>query len=218
MPDYRSPGPQLGLAAPLPHLPAIKAAAANPVPECATPGRLMAFLAQRNPSLDDRFAGVATAYMRHGEELGVRWDYAFFQMILETGNLSFKRGNKPGAVKPSQNNFAGLGATGGGEQGESFKDVDSGVKAHLQHLLMYAGDRVPDPVAERTRKVQEWGVLTAWQKGLKKPITFEDLARQWAPGSTSYARDVESVASHFTNDVCPKPDPKPQQVLQLAPV
>ena len=196
-------------------LPVVKSSDSNPVPECATPGRMMAFIAQRNASLDERFAGVATAYMRHGEQLGVRWDYALFQMILETGNLSFKRGNgKAGNVKSEQNNFAGLGAAGPGEQGESFKDVDSGVKAHLQHLLMYAGDRISNPVAERTRKVQEWGVLTSWQKGLKKPITFEDLARQWAPGSNSYARDIESVAGHFYNDVCGKPDPKPNLVQE----
>ena len=196
-------------------LPAVKAANGNAVPECVTPGRLTAFLAARNASLDDRFSGLATAYMRHGELLGVRWDYAFFQMILETGNMSYKRGNgKPGSVKPSQNNFAGLGATGNGEPGESFKDIDSGVKAHLQHLLMYAGDRVADPVAERTRKVQEWGVLTSWQKGFKRPITFEDLARQWAPGSGGYGRDIESVGSHFYNDFCAKPDPKPHLVQE----
>ena len=196
-------------------LPAVKSTDANAVPECATPGRLTAFLATRNPALDDRFTTVATAYMRHGERLGLRWDYAFFQMMLETGNLSYKRGNgKPGNVLASQNNFAGLGATGNGEHGESFKDIDTGVLAHLQHLRMYAGDRVAEPVAERTRKVQEWGVLTSWQKGIKKPITFDDLARQWAPGSNGYSRDIENVGSLFYNEFCAKPDPKPQLVQE----
>ena len=196
-------------------LPGVKTAAGNAVPECATPGRLTAFLAARNANLDERFSRVATAYMQYGEDLGVRWDYAFFQMMLETGNLSYKRGNgKAGNVKPTQNNFAGLGATGNGEQGEIFKDIDAGVKAHLQHLLMYAGDRVIDPVAERTRKVQEWGILTAWQKGFKKPITFEDLAKQWAPGSNAYSRDIETVGSHFYDDFCNKADPKPNLVQE----
>ena len=49
----------------------------------------MAYLAERNPKLDPRYAGVATIYMKHGEQLGIRWDYAFFQMMLETGSLSY---------------------------------------------------------------------------------------------------------------------------------
>ena len=61
--------------------------------------------------------------------------HAFFQMLYETGNLGFG-----GDVRPAQNNFAGLGATGRGERGESFPTISAGVKAHLQHLLMYAGD------------------------------------------------------------------------------
>jgi hypothetical protein len=86
--------------------------------------------------------------MRHGEELGLRWDYAFFQMLLETGNLTYK-----GDVKPDQNNFAGLGATGRGARGEKFPDISTGVRAHLQHVLMYAGEKVENPVAERTRNI-----------------------------------------------------------------
>lgn len=195
-------------------LPSIKTSASNPVPECATPGRMMALIAERNGNLDSRFKDIAVHYMRHGEELGIRWDYAFYQMMLETGNLSFKNGNRPGSVKPTQNNFAGLGATGGKEPGESFKDVASGVKAHLQHLLMYSGEHIDDPVADRTRKVQEWGVLTSWHKGFKRPITFADLAAKWAPGSHGYGRDIESIASNFKDDFCDKPDPKPQLVQE----
>lgn len=196
-------------------LPAIKTGGSNAVPECATPGRLMAFLATRNGKLDPRFASIATSYMRHGEQIGLRWDYAFFQMILETGNLSYTRdGTRPGDVKPRQNNFAGLGATGRGEPGESFPTVDDGVKAHLQHLQMYSGETVEAPVAERTRKVQEWGVLTNWQKGFKRPITFSDLASKWAPGSRGYAGHIDSIASDFYDDHCAKPDPKPELVQE----
>lgn len=196
-------------------LPAVKTSAANKVPECATPGRMMVFLAGRNPRLDARFAGIATAYMRYGEELGIRWDYAFFQMILETGSLAYKRGDgKPGDVKPTQNNFAGIGATGGGVPGEAFATVEDGVKAHLQHLLMYSGEHVAAPVAERTRKVQEWGVLTSWQKGFKRPITFADLAGRWAPGSRGYVSNVKSIGAGFYDDHCDKPDPRPELVQE----
>lgn len=189
--------------------PAIKIAAKNAVPECATPGRLMAYLGNRNKSVPPHFENVATEYMRQGEALGVRWDYAFFQMIVETGALSFT-----GDVKADQFNLAGLGATGNGEHGERFPDLASGVRAHLQHLLMYAGDKVENPVAERTRKVQEWGVLTKWQASFEKPITFADLAAQWAPGSRRYARDLTAVADGFYDSTCKGADPRPELVAE----
>ncbi len=196
-------------------LPAIKSSGGNEVPACTTPGRLLAYLKWRNPALDPRFNAVPVAYMRLGEELGLRWDYAFFQMVVETGGLTFKRSNgRAGDVKAVQNNFAGLGATGNGVSGESFPDVAAGVKAHLQHLLMYAGDTVADPVAERTRKVQEWNVLTSWIKGFNEPITYSDLARKWAPGTNNYVSTLDSVAKRFYDDFCNTPDPEPGLVAE----
>jgi hypothetical protein len=193
-----------GLAA---ELPAIKAGDKNKVASCVTPGRLMAFTKARNEKLDLKFETIAVDYMRHGEELGLRWDIAYFQMLLETGNLSFG-----GDVKAKQNNFAGMGATGNGERGESFKDVPTGVRAHLEHLLMYSGEKVENPVAERTRKVQEWGVLTEWQKTIKGPMTFTQLARKWAPPARKYAQDIEAVAESFTDGACKAADPRPELV------
>jgi Mannosyl-glycoprotein endo-beta-N-acetylglucosaminidase len=205
------------LFAPLPcaaaNLPGIKTSPSNRVPECATPGRMTRYLKSRNPELDPRFAGVATEYMRLGEALEVRWDFAFYQMIIETGSLSYRRGNRSGDVKASQNNFAGLGAIGGGATGESFKDIATGVRAHLEHLLLYAGDKLDNPTAERTRKVQEWGVLTAWHKRFTRPITFTDLAQQWAPGSGSYGKMLEDIADRFA-EFCAAPDPHPELVAE----
>src|SRR6185312_1211397 len=156
-------------------LPQVRLSKTNQVPACATPGRLMAFLTSRNRNIDERFSTIAADYMRIGDDLKIRWDIAFFQMMLETGNLTFK-----GDVSAKQNNFAGLGATGHHVPGESFPDVATGVKAHLQHLLLYAGVHLDNPVAERTRKVQEWGVLTEWQKTLKGPGDYAQLAKQGA--------------------------------------
>ena len=190
-------------------LPAIKASTSNKVPACVTPGRLMAFAGSRNDAIADKFDGVATEYMRHGEALDIRWDYAFFQMMVETANLKF-----PGDVNAKQNNFAGLGATGGGEPGESFKSVSEGVKAHLQHVLMYTGADVSDAVAERTRKVQEWGVLTSWQKTISGPMTYTHLTRKWSPKDRGYSKDIASVAESFHSKFCNGPDPRPELVAQ----
>ena len=187
--------------------PAVKVSDSNKVAGCATPGRLMAFIKSRNEKLDPRFEGVATEYMRHGEDLGMRWDVAFFQMLVETGSLKFG-----GDVKPAQNNFAGLGATGNGEHGESFKDVSTGVRAHLEHLIMYTGEKIASPVAERTRKVQEWGVLTEWQKSFKGPLTFAQLAKKWAPPARKYAQEIDQVGEAFLDGPCKQADPHPELV------
>lgn len=64
---------------------------------------------------------------------GVRADVVFAQICNETGFLQFG-----GDVQPEQCNFAGLGATGGGVQGETFKDVRTGIRAQVQHLKAYA--------------------------------------------------------------------------------
>lgn len=178
--------------------------------ECATPGRLMAFLKERNPKLDSRYDELGSHYMRHGEALGVRWDYAFFQMILETGHLTYK-----GDVRADQNNFAGLGATGKGARGERFSDISTGVRAHLEHVVMYSGERVENPVAERTRNIQDWGVLTSWQKGFSRPITYTDLAKKWAPGSRRYTRDMQTIATRFFEGPCREPDPRPELVAEI---
>ncbi len=193
-------------------LPQIKITDGNKVPECATPGRLSAFLEARNKNLNGRFQTIAADYMRVGEELGIRWDVAYFQMLLETGNMTFT-----GDVSPEQNNFAGLGATGKKEPGESFPDVATGVKAHLQHLLMYAGENVENPVAERTRKVQEWGVLTSWLKTIDGPMTYTHLAKKWAPGSRNYSRDIANVSESFYEGLCKSADPKPEMMALARP-
>ncbi|MFM9845627.1 MAG: hypothetical protein ACKVP3_00515 [Hyphomicrobiaceae bacterium] len=195
-------------------LPQIRTSERNAVPDCATPGRLTAYLKSRNAGLDPRFEKIAVEYMRHGEDLNIRWDYAFFQMLIETGSLSFMRDeNRQGLVKPVQNNFAGLGAVGKGQHGEAFRDVSTGVRAHLEHVLMYTGEPVENPVAERTRKVMEWGVLTSWQKTIKGPMTYAHLAQQWAKNK-SYADMIGTVGERFYEQFCNKPDLQPDLVRE----
>lgn len=200
----------LSAAASAADLPPIRTSASNSVAQCATPGRLMVFLKSLNPKLDPRYAPLAGHYMRYGEALRVRWDYAFFQMLLETGHLTYK-----GDVRADQNNFAGLGATGKGVRGERFPDIATGVRAHLEHIVMYSGERVNNPVAERTRNIQEWDVLTDWQRGFSRPITYTDLAAKWAPGSRRYTRDIQSIAERFFEGPCLEPDPQPELVAQI---
>ncbi|MCR5098235.1 MAG: N-acetylmuramoyl-L-alanine amidase [Lachnospiraceae bacterium] len=67
------------------------------------------------------------------DQYGVRSDLVWAQICKETGYLQFG-----GDVKADQCNFAGIGATGGGEAGSRFKDVEEGVTAQVQHLKLYA--------------------------------------------------------------------------------
>ena len=66
---------------------------------------------------------------------GVRPEVAFVQTMKETGWLQYG-----GDAQIEQYNFAGLGTTGGGVQGNSFRDVRTGVRAQIQHLKAYATD------------------------------------------------------------------------------
>jgi hypothetical protein len=61
--------------------------------------------------------------------------------------------------------------------------------------------------------VQEWGVLTNWQARFRRPITFADLAAQWAPGSGSYARMLDGISERF-QAFCDQPDPRPELVAE----
>ncbi|MCB1509959.1 MAG: glucosaminidase domain-containing protein [Hyphomicrobiaceae bacterium] len=190
-------------------LPPLKISDSNTAPTCATPGRIMAFLKARNPKLRPQFEKIAVHYMRHGEALGVRWDFALFQMVVETNALKFT-----GDVDWDQYNFAGLAATGGGEKGERFSSVSDGVKAHLQHLMVYAGMPVEQPVAERTRKVQEWRILDKWRRRIRGPVTFAQIGRQWAPGDRGYGRDIQHVADAFYGRFCDRADPNPDLLAE----
>ncbi|MCC7253429.1 glucosaminidase domain-containing protein [Hyphomicrobium sp.] len=188
------------LAHAAPTLPEIRLSQRNPVPACVTPGRLMAFLKQRNGKLDPRFRNIASFYKQHGEAWGVRWDYAFFQMAIETNFLTYRApSGRMGDVDPKQNNFAGIGTTGGGVPGDSFPDVSTGVLGQIQHLVVYSGEMIPNPVAPRTQLKQEH--ILAKSRELKRPVRFSDLARRWA-ADPKYAGSIEWVAERFRSEHC----------------
>ena len=89
-----------------------------------------------------RKGGAATirdfCQIYYGESVaeGIKAEVAFVQAMKETGWLQFT-----GVVKAEQYNFAGMGATGNGVSGESFKDVREGVRAQIQHLKAYGSTK-----------------------------------------------------------------------------
>ena len=75
-------------------------------------------------------------YIEEARAEDIKVEVAFCQAMKETGWLQFG-----GDVKISQFNFAGLGATGG-VSGATFKDVRTGIRAHIQHLKAYANSEL----------------------------------------------------------------------------
>ena len=186
-------------------LPPIRSSPANRVPACVTPEHLMSFLTQRNPTLSPRLLTIARSYRDVGEKAQVRWDYAFFQMALETNYLLYRRGDgSSGDVNATQNNFAGIGATGGGVPGDRYPDVTTGVLAHIQHLVAYSGEHVASPVATRTRERQN--DIIELSRKLNRPVTFSDLSRRWAV-DRAYARNIETIATLYRRTYCSAPTP-----------
>jgi hypothetical protein len=194
-------------------LPVIRSGPGNQVPSCVTPVELMAFVNDRfKPprTIDARFADLAKVYQRTGACVqkvqqtceGIRWDFAFFQMLVETNFLTFEKPDgSPGGVAAEDNNFAGIGATVPGKPGEKFKNIDMGVLAHLQHVLMYSGEEILDPVAQRTRAVQSY--IIAKVKKLGRPATFADLATEWTgTDQITYGRSIQRTAERFALSHC----------------
>src|SRR5262245_35029493 len=183
-----------------PVLPDIRLSPGQKVPACVTPRRLMHHVLERTPDLRPAFRDIARYYRQHGEALRVRWDYAFFQMLLETNYLSYRTGSgRWGDVDPRQNNFAGIGTTGGGVPGDSFPDVPTGVLAQMQHLIAYSGERVSSLLAPRTREKQD--DIIERSLALGRPVRFDDLTNRWA-ADRNYARSIEWVAERYRHANC----------------
>ena len=107
-------------------------------PERMTPilGQTVASLNQARQFLRTRvpeWVLLADLYYTIAPKYGVRSDVAIAQACKETNYFHFS-----GLVQATQNNFAGLGATGSGNPGASFPDRAIGVEAHIQHLFAYA--------------------------------------------------------------------------------
>ena len=92
----------------------------------ATEEQMLAYLLRRNPQpkLTGTPEELVRAYYEEAEHEGVRADVALAQAFKETGFFAYG-----GDVDWKQNNFCGLGATGGGVKGLSFPDIRTGARA-----------------------------------------------------------------------------------------
>ena len=96
--------------------------------------QMINMLRSKNTNLDLKYiVDFVDFTIKEAKIEGVNHDILFAQMMHETGYLKFG-----GDVKPEQNNFAGIGATGNGNPGNSFPSVEIGIRAVVQHLKAYA--------------------------------------------------------------------------------
>ncbi len=130
---------------------------------------------------------LAALYVQLGQVYGIRGDAAYAQAVHETGYFRFQ-----GSVKASQNNFAGIGATGKTE-GATFKTPEEGVLAHIQHLFAYSSTEALPPqyplVDPRFSLVQR-GSATAWNQ----------LNGKWAVPGTNYSNMILEIYKSMLNE------------------
>ena len=150
----------------------------------ATPAQMINYINKRNPNpkLNCTVSELVNLYYVEAGREGIRPDIAICQAIKETGVWAYG-----GDVIPEQNNYCGLGTTGGGVKGEFFDTPELGVRAHIQHLLSYASKRAPrvaivDPRYELIKKFrpQIFGKLTRWT----------ELNGVWAVPGHHYGEDI----------------------------
>ena len=150
----------------------------------ATEEQMLAYLLRRNPTpkLTGTPEELVHAYYEEAEHESVRADVALAQAFKETGCFAYG-----GDVDWKQNNFCGLGATGGGVKGLSFPDMRTGARAHIQHLLAYSRkERPTNPIVDprydliRTNRPDIYGRLTRWT----------DLNGVWAVPGRNYGQEI----------------------------
>lgn len=150
----------------------------------ATQDQMVNYINKRNPNpkLNCTVKQLVHLYYFEAGREGIRPDIAICQAIKETGVWGYG-----GDVIPEQNNYCGLGTTGGGVKGAFFDTPQLGVRAHIQHLLSYASKRPPrveivDPRYELIQKFrpQIFGKLTKWT----------ELNGVWAVPGNHYGEDI----------------------------
>ena len=137
-----------------------------------------------NPRFTLDTAALAEYYVRYCAEAGLRADLLWAQMILETGY-----GDYEGDVSPEQNNYAGIGATGGGAAGASFATPEAGVMAQVAHMIAYV--YVTSPVAWANSTTDPRYELVS-PRGAA--VVLADLNGRWAVPGTSYGQHIEAIA------------------------
>jgi hypothetical protein len=143
-----------------------------------------------SPAFTVSASALAEYYVRYCAEAGLRADLLWAQMMHETGS-----GTYGGDVGSEQNNYAGIGATGGGQPGISFATAEAGVMAHVAHMVAYVYTASPVSWADATTDprfdfVNPRGTVSV----------LADLNGRWAVPGNSYGERIEDLARAINAD------------------
>ena len=170
----------------------------------ATPEQMAAYITRRNPApkLNCTVPQIVRYYYEEAGREGIRPDIALCQALKETGFFAYG-----GDVVPAQNNFCGLGTTGGGVRGASFETPQLGVRAHIQHLLAYASSNPPHVTVVDPRydlivhdRPDIHGSVTTWTGlngiwAVPGKTYGQDILRLWAAAKAPDASDAALAAA-----------------------
>ena len=151
-----------------------------------TPSQMEAELDTRNPN--HIVPGIAQMYTDMGYRFGIRSDLAFAQMLLET---NFLRYGGAGGAEPWQNNFAGIGVTGG-SRGNVFATPELGVIGHYAHLAWYAFPDHQNAYCSSAFDPRHFGNVHA-----NTAHTLRELGGRWAVPGTTYGNDIARLANEI---------------------
>lgn len=141
--------------------------------------QLIMFLKSNNPDAPIQYPELARLYVAECNRYGVSYDTAFSQMLLETNSLRFG-----GDIKPSQNNFAGLGDVAGGPEGATFPNAQIGVRAHVQLLKAYAST---EPIPQDEIVAPRFRFVT---RGIAP--TIDQLTGRWS-ADPDYGTKIKAI-------------------------
>lgn len=153
----------------------------------ATQEQMVQFIRLRNPNpkINCSVEDLVRYYYEEGAVENIRPDIALCQAIKETGTWNYG-----GDVTPDQNNYCGLGTTGGGVKGGYFPTPQIGVRAHIQHLLVYTSTR---PTKLKNVDPRYDHIVNNRKDVFGNVHTWVGLNGIWASPGHNYGQDILSL-------------------------
>ena len=146
-------------------------------------------------------ASIASFYKRFGEGWHVRWDYAFFQMAIETNFLKFRRGD--GQPRRCQRNTKQLCRHRSHRPRRARRAVSPTLRPACTRKSSTSSPIPAKASRSRSRRgrVRTRTTSSEASQRLGRPVTFGDLARRWAT-DRHYGKSIDFIAGLYSARYC----------------
>lgn len=158
----------------------------------ATKKQCVEYIKKNNPLplITTTIDELVDIFYEEGIKEGIRPDVALAQSLHETGYFRYG-----GDVSPSQNNYAGIGATGNKAKGANFSTPTLGVRSQIQHLLAYSTTKLPvEPIVD-----PRYEILTKLPEKYGKIKTWKELSGNWAVPGIGYGDKILKIHREILN-------------------